>query len=613
LAIYKIVTVDFWIHLASGRELFLSRGLPKVNTFSYTFPDYPWQYVVGPFQLLLYLVYLVGGFPGIIVFKALLLCLTFYCLWRIAPDETSANTRFLILFLCAIVMRERFSVRPQLIFFLFSACYYYALFRYQQDGKPKHLYLLIPLQLLWVNIHGSFIIGIFLLGLFCLIITTRAIMEDYLPRLAFLIRDKACPIKIPWLVFLGLLLASLLNPQGYQVFLHPFEMSSQQIALITVAERQPVGADRLFGYYGVLLALSCLGLLRGLFRRQWFASLSLAVFALLSLGAIRFIGIFGVAAAAALPGLLTAGLPGNITNYVSKRRFSVILAIIAIITGTYICTTDLNTPFGWGVNQLTTPVSAVDFLEQNKVSGPIYNDIDLGDYLIWRLYPKERVFIDGRRFAAYPKDFYEKMEFLHSATPAWAALMRKYDFNIAVLAYSPIGYLELFPRRDWALVYWDDAAVIFLRRNQANSQVIAQNEFKNFTPNRFSDLKTTHPALRESYLADLRRARDQHPESYRVNFALGYLYSWQGPQMLSLAETYLKRAISLCPPFAPAYAQLGLVYRNLGKPKEAIRLLRQSLRISPDFRIAHFYLSTTYDILGDRKKAAQHMKMYNGT
>ncbi len=613
LALTPITTFDFWIHLATGRYLVQEGIIPRVNTFSYSFPEYPWNYVIGPFQLVLYLVYLLAGFNGIIVYKALLLGLTFYFLWRISEENDSPPLfKFLLLFLAAVVMRERFSVRPQLWFFLLTAYYLFALRRFQKSRERKYLWSLLPLQMLWVNAHGSFLIGLYLVGLLAVLMSVKSLFDQYMPRQSFLIEDLKCPARPVWFTLLGLIAVSLMNSHGYRVFLQPFEIGSQQVALLSVAERQAVDIGRWLGPYGALAALGVLAIISGLLSREWYFVLLLATFLPMSFRAIRFIGIFGVIASAAVPGLLSGGIFKKLNKIFNNLIVLILSVIVVLITTGYLCLNPLDEPFGFGLNKLTTPVKAADFLIDNQIDGPLYNDIDLGDYLIWRLYPKEKVLIDGRRFAAYPRDFYEKIEFLHSPGPAWNALMNKYRFNTAILSYSPINVENLFPSSQWALVFWDDVAMVFIRRTPANQAVIKKNEFKYFMPNRFSDLRTQSPYLRKKLLFDLRTSRDIHPDSYRVNFALGYLYSWQGADKLGLAEEYLKKTIRLSPLFAPAYAQLGLIYRNSGRYENAIYYLKRCIRIAPQFKIAYFYLSSTYGILKDQKRAAEYLKIYNG-
>jgi c-di-AMP phosphodiesterase-like protein len=125
-----------------------------------------------------------------------------------------------------------------------------------------------------------------------------------------------------------------------------------------------------------------------------------------------------------------------------------------------------------GVNQ------AADFLKQNKIKGPIFNNYDIGGYLIFHFFPKEKVFVDNRP-EAYQIDFFEKIyKKSQSDLKSWEKLLQKYQFNVIIFShrdYTSWGQnflVNMIENQDFIPVFADDYNIIFLRRNKRNDFLI---------------------------------------------------------------------------------------------------------------------------------------------
>jgi hypothetical protein len=123
----------------------------------------------------------------------------------------------------------------------------------------------------------------------------------------------------------------------------------------------------------------------------------------------------------------------------------------------------------------------IEFFRANQIRGPIFNDFDIGGYLIFHLPGPSPVFVDGRP-EAYPRGFFDQV---YAAAlnndAAWRELDARHRFNAIVLsmqdAHPGVERFILTRVRDdaWAPVYADDFAIIFVRNIPEHAGVIARH------------------------------------------------------------------------------------------------------------------------------------------
>jgi hypothetical protein len=126
--------------------------------------------------------------------------------------------------------------------------------------------------------------------------------------------------------------------------------------------------------------------------------------------------------------------------------------------------------------------AAAEFLRKEKIQGPIFNNFDIAGYLVYYLYPEQRVFLDNRP-EAYPVAFFTDVYFpMQSDEAKWAAISRHYGFNVIVFNYrerSARGEQFIIRRvldPMWAPVYLDKDIIILAKRDGPNQPVIAKYE-----------------------------------------------------------------------------------------------------------------------------------------
>lgn len=120
--------------------------------------------------------------------------------------------------------------------------------------------------------------------------------------------------------------------------------------------------------------------------------------------------------------------------------------------------------------------ASAEFYKENNISGPIFNNYDIGGYLIFH---DIRVFIDNRP-EAYSIDFLDDYKLAQKDENKWHDLDEKYNFN-AIYFYrhdmTPNAQPFLIKRiedADWAPIFVDDYALLLLKRNDKNKKIIKE-------------------------------------------------------------------------------------------------------------------------------------------
>ena len=137
-----------------------------------------------------------------------------------------------------------------------------------------------------------------------------------------------------------------------------------------------------------------------------------------------------------------------------------------------------------------------------------------------------------------------------------------------------------FPRSGWALIYFDEMAVIYARRNSRNDEIIRQREIRTVQPLQLSsylDPIKQEPALARQFLEEMNVNLREHPSSFRARFLMGIFALKRGPEFLTEAVQEFQQAIACNPEYIPAYINLGSIYMHLGRYSDARQLYEQVL------------------------------------
>ncbi len=473
------VTADLGRHIKNG-EVFFRDGFPiATNYYSYTASEFPAINHHWASGVLFYVIWKYFSFPGLTIFNIVLNlgAFTFFLLAGLRKSN------FAFVFLAAVLavplIASRTEIRPEVFSFLLLAIYYYLLSLFE-EGRivfPKLILILILLQISWCNLHIFFIMGYCLVAVYWLnsLITRNGRLKYYS------------------LLLMATLGASLLNPYGLKGFIEPFMIFREygyQIAenmnIIFMQRRFPKNFTYLhFELLFFLIWVSFFSVIRIKKISAVFPDLILAfTFSCLTWRTIRGIPIFSllfIPIFAANISLFFRNKSVPLQRLFQKR--AVIAALFLLILGlssrrVYCSPFKGYTGLGLfrGVNR------AADFFKHNEIKGPLFNNYDIGGYLIYHLFPQERVFVDNRP-EAYPISFFkETYEPMQENAESWKRTDGIYNFN-AIFFYrydnTQHGQPFLIKRLsdpEWAPVFVDDYNIIFLKRNELNQEIIDEHE-----------------------------------------------------------------------------------------------------------------------------------------
>lgn len=451
------INQDIGRHLAAGKITWQSYNVPKTNLFSYTEPDQPFINHHWLAEVIFYLLNSASGLKGLIIFKSFLLALSFFIIWLAVKDRaSSAAFAFFTLFLMP-VFYDRTDVRPEIFSYLFLAINIFLIIRAKSAGGRnnwyKGLWWLVLIETLWVNTHIYFALGPLLLLL---------LIAD------FYFSGRKEEAKKIWPVLAAVCFTTLLNPNGLAGALAPLTILNHYG--YSVLENQNIFFIKNYGILGNLINWFVLDSIAVVFlaiaaikkyglKPLIFESSALAMAVIMGGLMIRNMGIFTITA---LP--IVSLIQPDIYKK-QQKAFSGLLigALVVLIIITAKNYTSLNIPAG--------AQGGVNFITENKIKGPMFNNFDVGSYLIWKLYPDQKVFVDGRP-EAYSTDFFQKIYIPMQEDPAvFKKYADQYHINYVFFAHTDItpwaqSFLNSISKNpDWPLVYIDDYVVIFLKNS----------------------------------------------------------------------------------------------------------------------------------------------------
>jgi hypothetical protein len=260
---FPIADGDIFWHLASGREIIQNRHFLLTDPFSYTTPTIQWIDLHWLFQVVTYLIYTFSGYYGLLVFKSAIIAFSaFILLSSQRPLKSTVVTSILFLF-CIYQFRYLVPMRPGILTLCYLSLFIFFLEKYTATFRPRYLIPLIPLQILWVNTQGLFMIGPAVFIFYMLGIVTDSIVHSGSLRIAISSNIKSKNVYWMIIIFLSLCISSLITPYGLKGFLFPLRLFKQitpgeeNLYSNLIAENTPllnlIGTDQ--EYYVMIFAV----------------------------------------------------------------------------------------------------------------------------------------------------------------------------------------------------------------------------------------------------------------------------------------------------------------------------------------------------------------------
>jgi hypothetical protein len=399
--------------------------------------------------------------------------------YRLLRHRGAGRLLSLALLMCYFVFgAPTWGVRPQVLSAVYLGAFYLALMVYKTNSsRVRTLWLLPPLTVLWVNTHASYFIGIALIGAF----TVGEIANNYLYR-----PERPTPVRPLLTVLAACLVATLLNPYFINLWTYPLTYvlngTSNPLLRYTQEWQSPNFHDPgnlLFGLTLVLLAL--VGITRpvqAVDRQSWRRGLTrrvdvtyailLVAFVVLALQAVRLVPLYGVIALPLLAGALVGTWPtlsdrNERPPALTEGRANWVIAALGLaflasfVTSAPQAQTQAEPRTDTG---FAYPSGGANYISKLPGQVRMYNDFVWGGYLIYRLYPSQLVFIDGRA-DMYREGIFDDAMTVQNVAPQWRETLTRYGVNLVITdPGTPLSY-ALSHEQGWTAAYKDSVSVVY--------------------------------------------------------------------------------------------------------------------------------------------------------
>lgn len=476
----QITDPDFWWHLRTGQLIYETRAIPHADIFSFTAQGKEWVTHEWLAEVLIYAIYKLSGWGGLVVSFSLVMTAALWIAYRraseLAPHPYVAGASVL---LGALSTAPMWGVRPQMISFLFTSIYVTVLGRYARgEAQTKKLWWLVPVMLVWANMHGGYALGLALIGLTGAGIALDELIEARGGRRLFVRVRQLFVRERPLLIlFAACVVVVPLNPNGFRMFSYPFETLNSHAMHAYIEEWFTPNFHLLISQpFAVLLFATFALLVLSPKKVRPGELLLLSVAAYAALRAWRNIPFFALVAIPLLAehawqllesrawcGWLRAPERQEVGKKAWVQLTLNVLLLICVPIGLCVANVSRVVAKQTIIEGEKYPSAALEFLRAHPESGAIYNDYGWGGYLIWKLYPQREVYIDGRA-DVYGDAFMEETLATMAGERRWREPLDRY--NVRTVLIQPNAPLASLLRQDesWQSVYEDQQAVIFFKQ-----------------------------------------------------------------------------------------------------------------------------------------------------
>ena len=451
---------DLWWHLRTGQWIVETGHVPHSDPFSFTRAGHAWVSHEWLSEVVFYELWKHGGAAALIVFSAIITTAGFMLLYLRCPGKkhwAAAATVF-----GALASAPSWGVRPQMFTFTLASLLLWLL-EGGQD-RPRLLFWIPPLFLLWLNLHAGFALGPALL----LAYGVGLIMETAVGNTPW---QEARPIIFRVLLLLLACLAVVpLNPSGAQLYRYPFDTLRSPGMRSFIGEwRSPDFHEWLYRPFLLvwLLVLAALASSRSRPKGRVIVPLLLTSFA--ALDAVRHIPIFVLVA---IP-VIAAALPvASASLAVSQRRtdssrfrplfnraFVILIAVFALVEWVSLA----RNQDAREAEQF--PQKAVAFLRASDQPRRIFVYYDWGGYAIWKLYPEYRVFVDGRADLYGDGLLRQSIKTVVELRTGWRDVLDRWKVEAVLVPPSCAVAQALLLDPNWHAAFSDSKAIVLFRRH----------------------------------------------------------------------------------------------------------------------------------------------------
>jgi len=469
---------DLWWHMAYGRW-FLANGtlIPDHAAFTWTPVEGDRIYCAWVGQLLLYLVHRAGGLASLFVLRylgmsVLLVC---SCLYARRRGLLGRPLTWLVCMVALLMSVSAELLKPEMLslVLLCGVVYTWLDLKSGAERAWRRCYVIPVLMLIWVNTHGAFVFGLALLGVLAVGEEINALFN---PRCAL-------PLRVRRHLFVALVLSGLsvlATPYGVR---YPLELVRSMTAAAPPASEAFPAYSSVFSKWGrslhypdyLAVAAAILAALSVPFcaRRgvDWALLLVNAVCCLLYMRFLRTTFLWAPVFSLTSLHLVSVG-----SGWLRRRAKTVaVLTACVAAAGSLllggraiweaVCRPSLASWLGFGVSY-SFPVEEAEFIEANYPGRRLGHDYNAGGYLLWKLWPGTRTFMDTRYFPFM--ELYPDYRAQFRSGRAVGKFLQSHPCEVWCVSLELRETLAWFRRsQDWRLVYYGASSAVYVRKQIA--------------------------------------------------------------------------------------------------------------------------------------------------
>ena len=446
---------DFFARLIVG-ERFIEHGiLPFKDFLSYT-PTHTWYDHEWGSGVIFYYVLKILGPLGIILLQSILMFLTTVFVVKTQNLQKHPFPRSLLFISVFLVLFSRLNpelIRCQMFSFFFFSLFLYILEKTRKYPKSNLFWWIIPLTVLWNNLHGGIVSGLGLVFIYFI----GAILE-----------------KRPWAkYFVTLALATpalVINPYGYKYL--NFLLSATTKHRKYVVEWWPFYAERHFLYYLPSSGFIIFGNLLNFFNKKIdiTKTITLLVTLYLGLAHVKLLSLALIAVGSLCYNEIFK-LFLSLKKYlkVVERCLYIVIIVLAMLI-------PLFSPTCPRAGKDRFPLAEVEFLKINDIEGNILVPFGFGSYVSYKLYPTNLIYMDGRYEEVYNDKEFLYMRDFELAEENWDDILKKYPTEILMVVPSSPVYSVLINNKEWKEIFLGPICAIFIKDKKVKNYYLQPNK-----------------------------------------------------------------------------------------------------------------------------------------
>ena len=469
---------DIYFHIVAGRWIAEHLQFIHHDFFSYTANGAKWDDPEWLSEVLAAFAYRLGGWSAVAVLFASAAAFSLLLVSRQLMKSLAPLPALIVMQFVLAMIASNLSSRPYVLALPLLAVWTDGLLTARAEGRSPTLWLL-PLMLLWSNLHGSFLFGI-------------ALIVPFAAEAFFAEGAARWRTAQSWTAFgAGSVVAATINPNGVYGIIDPILFTMKPI-LGSIGDWQGSFFTQIGAFEVTLLAVFALALSRPV-RIPFFPAPAARLLVHMTLSHRRHINVFAIVAPMILAEPISLALGRDKTQSIQVPRVETIATLVAAIATVVIVSVRLLVP-NVLEESMVSPAKALAHVPSAIANQPVFNGDSSGGFLIWH---GIRPFIDTRVevFGDIFPDYYTR---IFAPDRAWLAkTLAKHRVAWTIFPPESAVNSTLEDLHGWRKLYADKFAVIFVR---SDLPVSGDAENSAYATARASQLSSRRPS-RDDVLA----------------------------------------------------------------------------------------------------------------